>query len=117
MNISPSRAKRLARTLLRENRKFKRSWRRIAREDYSSRINHATLNRIALNRGAWLPKDQSILLTLGLIKPRAPRKPQKTIQQMTNHEMLEVFQKRINVMNDHIQRRGLKVALGWIKEK
>lgn len=69
-----SKAKTLARRLLREHR-HKRSWRVIAREDFHDEVNHATLNRIALSGGDWLPKDKRILLTLGLIHERKP-KPQ-----------------------------------------
>lgn len=73
MNISIAKAKKLARTLLRENRK--RSWRSIAHEDYQDRINYATLNRFAINKGAWIPKDEKILIALGLKKPREPKLP------------------------------------------
>lgn len=112
--VSPSRAKKLARTLLRENRKFRRSWRIIA-NDYG--VNHATLNRIALHRGEWLPKDKTILIKLGLIKPRLPRPRQKTINEMTDRELIEYCQRRINKLNEAIHARGLTVSLGWIKEK
>lgn len=72
MTVSPSKARKLARSLLRENRKNGRSWRVIAHEDYHDAINYATLNRIALSKGAWLPKDETILMALGLITPRRP---------------------------------------------
>ena len=69
--ISLLRAKSIARRLLRENR-HGRSWRQIAREDYCNRVNYATLNRFANGKGEWIPKDENILLALGLIKPRSP---------------------------------------------
>lgn len=70
MKISMSLAKRTAVGLLRKNRS--RSWRTISREDYQGRVNHATLNRFANSKGAWVPKDEKILRALGLIKPRSP---------------------------------------------
>lgn len=117
MTVSLARAKKLARTLLRENRKNGRSWRAIAREDFNNTVNITTLCRFAITKATWMPKDKSILLALGLIKPRAPRPKQKTIPQMKDRELLEYCQRRINQLNDHIKSRGLKVSLGWIKEK
>lgn len=73
-----SKAKKLARRLLRENRKNGRSWRAIAREDFGGRISHATICRFAINQGAWLPKDESLLIMLGVKSPRKP-KPQKNV--------------------------------------
>lgn len=73
-----SKAKTLARRLLRENRKNGRSWRVIAREDFGGRISHATICRFAINNGEWLPKDESLLIMLGVKSPRKP-KPQKNV--------------------------------------
>jgi hypothetical protein len=64
-------AKRLASALLRENRRG-RSWRTIARDDYGDRVNFATLNRIAISKGDWLPKDEEVLKVLGLVTTRSP---------------------------------------------
>ena len=50
-----------------------RSWRTIAREDYGNQVHFATLNRIALSAGEWLPKDKQVLTALGLRKERKPR--------------------------------------------
>lgn len=74
-NASPK-AKKLARKLLRENR-HGRSWRVIAREDYQDQVSFATLNRFAIHKGEWLPKDEAILIALGLKKERrqGPRLP------------------------------------------
>lgn len=73
-----SKARALARRLLRANKKTRshagRSWRVIAREDYGGKVNHATLNRIANSEGAWLPKDKALLILLGLKKERKPMK-------------------------------------------
>jgi hypothetical protein len=76
VTVSSSAAKKLARRLLRENR-HGRSWRAIAHEDYQDRISFATLNRIAIHKGEWLPKDENVLILLGLKKPHreGPRLP------------------------------------------
>lgn len=74
--VGMEKARKLATELRRKNREG-RSYRTIAREDYGDRVNFATLNRIAINRGAWLPRDMHILKELGLItdKPKGPRLP------------------------------------------
>ena len=107
MNISLAKRKKLARSLLRENRKNDRSWRTIAREDYSDRVHNATLSRIAINRGAWIPKDENILLALGLIKPRKPRKPAKKIHEMNRRELLQRRQRleeQLAIVNQYLKR-------------
>lgn len=71
MNISPHKAKRLALALIRENRNG-RSWREIAAQDYDNQVHFATLNRIAINKGEWLPRDETVLELLGLIVKRSP---------------------------------------------
>jgi hypothetical protein len=71
MNISPVKAKKLALALLRANRRG-RSWREISAMDYGGQVHFATLNRIAIHKGAWLPKDERILELLGLIVKRSP---------------------------------------------
>lgn len=67
--MSPK-AKSIARRLLRENRgtrsKPARSWRVIARDDFKDQINYATLCRFAISQGEWLPKDERLLILLGL---------------------------------------------------
>ena len=67
-------AKKLARSLLRANRRGY-SWRQIA-ADYPG-VHFATLNRIANSGGEWLPKDDETLIALGLkkLKPTGPRLP------------------------------------------
>lgn len=72
MTVSLSSAKKLARTLLVLNGKLSMSWREIAFHVYNDKVNFATLNRIAKSKGKWLPKNEDILKTLGLIKPRNP---------------------------------------------
>lgn len=71
MKVSDKKAKHLAWVLRQMNRQG-RSWRTIAREDYGDRVHFATLNRIALSKGKWLPKDEQVLIVLGLIKLRSP---------------------------------------------
>lgn len=115
--VSPSRAKKLARSLLRAKKATGLSYRKFAPYVGDGTLHFATINRFMITKGAWLPKDKTILIALGLIKPRAPRPRQKTISEMKDRELLELFQKRINAMNEILNRRGLKVALGWIKEK
>jgi hypothetical protein len=64
-------AKKLALALLRENRAG-RTWREISEQDYHGKVHFATLNRIAIHKGAWLPKDEAVLMCLGLITQRSP---------------------------------------------
>jgi len=75
MTQTSSKAKKLARTLLRENLKNHRTWRQIAKEDYNNQINYATLNRFAIHKGTWLPRDEKLLVILGLKKPCVPKPP------------------------------------------
>lgn len=85
MNAGSAKAKKLARKLLRENRRG-RTWREIAREDYRGRVSFATLNRFAIHKGEWLPKDDEILTALGLKKPRAQKV--KRVFDMPEKELL-----------------------------
>jgi len=64
-------ARKLAKRILRENKKG-RSWRVIAREDYPT-VKAGTLNRFAKEKGNYIPTDESILIALGLKKPRKKR--------------------------------------------
>lgn len=79
MNVSPSKAKKRALGLLRENRRG-RSWRVIAHEVFRDQINYATLNRFATSKGTWLPKDENILIVLELVKPRKPKPPKPPLE-------------------------------------
>jgi hypothetical protein len=72
MTVSSSKVKKLARELLKENRKG-RSWRTIAKQDFDNTVDQSTLSRIARNKGAWVPKDEGILFALGLAVPKAPK--------------------------------------------
>lgn len=73
MTISKARARRIAKRILRENRKG-RSYRTLAREDYPG-VKAGTLNRFAKEKGDYIPADESILIALGLKKTRKPHMP------------------------------------------
>jgi len=78
-------AKKLANRILRQNQN-RRSYRTIARDDYPG-VKPGTLNRIANSRGDWLPKDEGLLIVLGLKKPprsREWRQSQSIIEAMAN---------------------------------
>lgn len=113
-----SKAKSLALSLLRQNRKFKRSWRVIAREDFNGTVNHATLNRIAINRGTWLPKDKNILIALGLIQPRKEKKrmPQN-IFDMGTAQLRKALQNRKTMPPPDPRILNQFVKLGWMKKE
>jgi hypothetical protein len=92
MSRITSKAKKLARTLLRENRRG-RSWRDIAQRDFGGTVNYATLNKFARNKGAWIPKDVHILYALGLAEPKPPKPPRPP-----DPEWLKEIKKRIATM-------------------
>lgn len=78
MSISKARARKLAKRILRDNKKG-RSYRVIAREDYPMVgadgrpiIKPGTLNRFANGKGTYIPVEEDILIALGLKKPRNP---------------------------------------------
>lgn len=73
MNVSITRTKKLAKSLLALNQDFGMSWREIAFHVYKEKVNFATLNRFANSGGTWIPKDEKILCALGLKKEHKPR--------------------------------------------
>ncbi len=107
MKVSPAKAKKLARTLRRENLKNGRSWRTIAREDYQDQIDQSTLSRIARNKGKWIPKGEHFLILLGLITPRRPHP--KPISEMSIPDLLHALRDReaMPSISSH-QRKWLK---------
>ncbi len=107
MSVSLARAKKLARTLLRENRKNGRAWRTIAKEDFNDEINYATLNRFALSKGEWFPKDKELQIVLGIRKQSKPRPKQKAMMQMNKSELIQHITKRAEKMNLVLLRRGI----------
>lgn len=111
-----SKAKTLARRLLRENRRNGRSWRVIAREDYAGAIPAGTLCRIAKEGGAWTPKDDAALIALGLktqrkSKSSAPR----DLYDMATDTLRDALINRVEMppVDKRIIREFQK--LGWIK--
>ena len=87
MSVSKARARKLAKRILRNNKKG-RSYRVIVREDYPMLgadgrpiIKAGTLNRFAKGKGEWIPRDCEILFALGLKKPRKERKPRTQMQE------------------------------------
>lgn len=113
-----SKAKTLARRLLREN-KHGRSWRTIAREDYNGTVNHATLNRIAINKGEWLPKDSNLLIALGLKRERKAKaeKPFTPIAEMSINVLRKALKERQEM--PPVAPAFIKEfqRLGWIKKE
>lgn len=113
-----SKAKTLARRLLREN-KHGRSWRTISREDYNGNVNHATLNRIANSKGEWLPKDEGLLMTLGLKRERKAKatKAYTPIAEMSINALRKALRERTEMppvapaFIKEFQRQG------WIKKE
>lgn len=110
MNISPSKAKRTARSLSVAFRKNGIPLRRIEREGHIDNdrdvviapgVNHTTLSRIIKSKGTWLPKDPSILTALGLIKPRSPR-PVRRLEDLSTEE-LHTRRARLVKQITHIQ--------------
>lgn len=78
MSISKARARKLAKRILRDNKRG-RSYRVIAREDYPMLgangkpiIKPGTLNRFAKGKGEYIPVEDAILMALGLKKLRNP---------------------------------------------
>ncbi len=72
--VMSSKAKTIARRLLRKNRGTRPHagipWRTIAIDDFGGKINHATLCRFAVSEGEWIPKDEDLQIVLGLKHPR-----------------------------------------------
>jgi hypothetical protein len=92
VSIMSTKARKLATSLLRENRRG-RSYRTISRDDFQGKVDQSTLSRIARTRGAWLPKDESILIALGLKQPKEPKPPRAP-----DPEWLKEVKKRIAAM-------------------
>jgi hypothetical protein len=110
MTISLARAKKTAVALLRENRKNRRSWRTIAREDYHDQVDHSTIHRFATSKGQWLPKNERTLMALGLIKERK-HVNRKTINEMNNNEIISMCQRSIQRLNHILQSRGMSLEI------
>ena len=91
--------KQTARALLRANRKDGVSWREISKHGYRNDeinilpgLNHATLNKFAISKGAWLPTDTEKLKKLGLYQEKQPRP--KSIWDLSSAELLHCLTHR-----------------------
>lgn len=113
--ISSSKAKRLARRLLRENR-HGRSYRAIVNEDYGGLFSHAVLVRIANSDGAWLPKTEEILIALGLITRRKKQHQPRDLFDMATGALRKALEQREEM--PPVDPRILKqfARLGWIEK-
>lgn len=106
--ITP-RAKKLARSLRRENRVL--SWRKIAERYNNPIIKPGTLHRIATSLkhegDQWYPKDKEILLALGLIKPRKPRITRPLTERTTDElvNLRDRLARRLEQIDDLITQR------------
>jgi hypothetical protein len=115
MTISLAMAKKLARSLRRENRPNGRSWRTIAREDYRNEIDQSTLSRIAREKGKWIPATEHLQILLGLKK--AHKSKPKAISEMTKDELICALRNR-----QPMPMPGPKIIsafrqLGWLNMK
>jgi hypothetical protein len=116
-----SKAKTIARRLLRQNRGTRsitpRSWRVIAREDYQNKIPHGTLCRFALEDGAWLPKDE-YQYVLGLKRERkATHAQHKDLFDMATDTLRNALINRepMPPLDPRIVKQFIK--LGWMKRE
>lgn len=113
-----SKARTLARRLLRQNRGTAkitaRSWRVIAREDFNDKINNTTLCRFAKSQGEWLPKDKRILIALGLKHERKAKHQCRDLFDMATNALRRAFDQRESM--PPVDPRILKqfVKLGWL---
>lgn len=96
MDTDTSTAETLARRLQGENERG-RSWRRIAREDYGNKVHFATLNRIAIHGGEWLPKSRRVLIALGLKRPHVEEWAGQKIVQRSIRKMVKATKEALNV--------------------
>jgi hypothetical protein len=111
-------AKKLARRLLRENR-HGRSYRTIVKEDYDNKFSHAVLVRIANTGGEWLPKDESILIALGLKRERKPGavKALMPISEMATAHLRRALIERKEMPPVHPAIIREFQRLGWTKKE
>lgn len=117
-----SKAKTLARRLLKQNRGTRsipaRSWRVIAREDFNNQINYATLCRFAINDGEWLPKDEHLQVVLGLKRERksASHKQPRDLFDMATSTLRKMINQRETMppVDPRIIKQFAK--LGWLQK-
>lgn len=100
MSISTIRLAKIKRRVLRQHRRFG-SWRKLARERYPS-IKHGTLHRFAAD-ATYCPADETILIALGLKKPRDPLAALPKYFQKTE-AALSWFNQRKQIIKDEAQK-------------
>jgi len=116
-----SKAKTLARRLLKQNRGTRsiraRSWRVIAREDYQNKIPAGTLCRFALEDGEWIPKEEHQIV-LGLKRERKPahQKQARDLFDMATSTLRKMIDQRETMppVDPRIIRQFQK--LGWLQK-
>jgi len=76
------------------------------REDYPGGIiKPGTLSRFAISEGEWIPKDENILIALGLKKEKKPRSHKAlTISDLSHRELVTA-----------IKQRDLPQRLKWLR--
>jgi hypothetical protein len=117
-----SKAKSIARRLLRQNRGTRsipaRSWRVIARDDYKGQINYATLCRFAISQGEWIPKDERLQVVLGLKRERKATHAQpKDLFDMATDTLRNalIHREPMPPLDPRIVKQFIK--LGWMKRE
>lgn len=102
-------AKMTAKTLLRANRKNDVSYRHISKHGYTEGIvivrpglNHATLNKFALRKGAWIPADTEKQKLLGIY--RAKKVKPKDLIDMSDDEILHALNNRKPIIAIYSQK-------------
>ncbi len=116
-----SKARTLARRLLRQNRGTAsieaRSWRVIARDDYDNQIAPGTLCRFAVSEGEWIPKEDHLQIVLGLKHERKVKHQCKDLYDMATEtlRMALINRQPMPQIDPRIVREFKK--LGWIKRQ
>lgn len=117
-----SKAKTLARRLLKQNRGTRsipaRSWRVIAREDFNNEINHATLCQFAINKGEWIPKDERLQIVLGLKRERKPahQKQARDLFDMATSTLRKMIDQRETMPQTDPRIIKQFQELGWLQK-
>jgi hypothetical protein len=115
-----SKAKTLARRLLKQNRGTRsitaRSWRVIAHDDYQDKIPAGTLCRFALEDGEWMPKDE-YLFVLGIKHERKAKLQQpKDLFDMATNTLREKLDRREEMPDTDPRVIKQFVKLGWLEK-
>lgn len=97
LHIDKVRVQKLVNSIIEKHEK--RSYRKIAREDYPSLIKAGTLCRIAKSKGKWIPKNKRILFALGLIEKVKIPQWIKTWRHLPTEERHEVIKEYLKWKN------------------